>query len=183
MGKVHAAIEGHVREFIEAQRMFFVGSAPLDRGGHVNVSPKGGDSFRILGPATVAYLDYTGSGVETIAHLRENCRIVLMFCAFEGPPNIIRLHGRGEVIEPHEAEFATLLGLFDPDPGVRAIIRIHVDRVSSSCGYSVPRCRYEGERTQLAEWASRKGEDGLKQYRAEKNSKSIDGLAALLDEN
>jgi Pyridoxamine 5'-phosphate oxidase len=179
MGKVHEAIEGHIREFIEAQRMFFVGSAPLDRDGHVNVSPKGRDSFRILGPATVAYIDYTGSGVETIAHLRENRRIVVMFCAFEGAPNIVRLHGRGEVVEPHEAEFPTLLELFDPDPGVRAIIRIHVDRVSSSCGFAVPKCRYEGERTQLAEWASRKGEGGLKQYRAEKNAKSIDGLAAL----
>jgi predicted pyridoxine 5'-phosphate oxidase superfamily flavin-nucleotide-binding protein len=183
MGKVHTAIDGHIREFIEAQHMFFVGSAPLDRDGHVNVSPKGRASFRILGPATVAYIDYTGSGVETIAHLRENRRIVVMFCAFEGPPNIVRLHGRGEVIEPHKAEFPVLLGLFDPDPGVRAIIRIHVDRVSSSCGFAVPRCRYEGERTQLAEWASRKGKDGLKQYRAEKNARSIDGLAGLLDEN
>jgi hypothetical protein len=182
VGKLHAAIDGHLREFIEAQRMFFVGSAPLDRDGHVNVSPKGGDSFRILGPATVAYIDYTGSGVETIAHLRENRRIVVMFCAFEGPPNVVRLHGRGEVIEPHEAEFPALLRLFNPDPGVRAIIRIDVDRVSSSCGYAVPRCRYEGQRTQLAEWASHKGEDGLKKYRAEKNATSIDGLPALPDE-
>jgi len=181
MGKLHAAIDGRIRKFIEEQRMFFVGSAPLDRDGHVNVSPKGGDSFRILGPATVAYLDYTGSGVETIAHLRENRRIIIMFCAFEGPPNVVRLHGRGEVIEPHEAEFPALLGLFNSDPGVRAIIRIDVDRVSSSCGYAVPRCRFEGQRTQLAEWASRKGEDELKKYREEKNATSIDGLPALLD--
>jgi hypothetical protein len=181
MGKVHTAIDGHIREFIEAQRIFFVGSAPLDRNGHVNVSPKGRDSFRILGPATVAYIDSTGSGAETIAHLRENRRIVVMFCALEGPPNIVRLHGSGEVIEPHEAEFPALLGLFKPDPGVRAIIRIDVDRVSSSCGFAVPRCRYEGERAQLAEWASRKGDDGLKKYRAEKNARSIDGLPALLE--
>src|SRR5215475_13078503 len=124
MGKVHAAIDGHIREFIEAQRVFFVGSAPLDHAGHVNVSPKGGDSFRILGPATVAYLDYTGSDVETIAHLRENRRIIIMFCAFEEPPNVVRLHGKDEVIEPHKAEFPALLKLFNSDPNVRAIIRI-----------------------------------------------------------
>jgi hypothetical protein len=179
MGQVHAAIDGHVREFIEAQRVFFVGSAPLDSNGHVNVSPKGGDSFRILGPATVAYFDYTGSGVETIAHLRENRRIVVMFCAFAGPPNIIRLHGRGKVVEPQDADFPALFALFTPDPGVRAIIRIDVDRISSSCGFAVPQCRYERERTQLAEWASRKSEDALKKYRAEKNTTSIDGLPAL----
>jgi len=179
MGDVHTAIDARTREFIEAQHMFFVGTAPLDRDGHVNVSPKGGDSFRILGPATVAYLDYTGSGVETIAHLRENRRIVVMFCAFEGPPNIVRLHGRGEVIAPQDADFPALLGLFSPDPGVRSIIRIHLDRISSSCGYAVPRFRYEGERKQLAEWASRKGEDGLNKYRAQKNSTSIDGMPGL----
>ncbi len=179
MGKVHAAIEGHIREFIEAQRMFFVGSAPLDCDGHVNVSPKGGDSFRILGPSSVAYIDYTGSGVETIAHLRENRRIVLMFCAFEGPPNIVRLHGRGEVVEPQDADFETLVGLFNPDPGVRAIIRVDVERVSSSCGYAVPQYRYDSQRRQLAAWADRKGEEGLTKYRIEKNAASIDGLRAL----
>jgi hypothetical protein len=135
MGQVHAAIDGHIREFIEAQRIFFVGSAPLDRDGQINVSPKGGDSFRILGPASVAHIDYTGSGVETIAHLRENSRIVVMFCAFDGLPNIVRLHGRGEVIEPQDADSPTLLELFKPDPRVRAI-RINVDRVNSSCGYT-----------------------------------------------
>jgi hypothetical protein len=179
MGDLHAAIDGRVREFIQAQRVFFVGSAPLDRDGHVNVSPKGGDSFRILGPSTVAYIDYTGSGVETIAHLRENRRIVVMFCALEGPPNIIRLHGRGTVIEPDDDDFAVLVRLFEPNPGVRAIIRIDVDRISDSCGYAVPQYRYEGQRTQLAQWASRKGEDGLRKYRLEKNARSIDGLPAL----
>jgi Pyridoxamine 5'-phosphate oxidase len=179
MGKVHAAIEGHIRQFIEAQRMFFVGSAPLDTDGHVNVSPKGGDSFRILGPSSVAYVDYTGSGVETIAHLRENCRIVIMFCAFEGPPNIVRLHGRGEVVEPQDPDFEKLVELFNADPGVRAVIRVDVDRVSSSCGYAVPQYRYDSQRRQLAAWADRKGDDGLKQYRVEKNATSIDGLPAL----
>jgi hypothetical protein len=179
MGKVHAAIEGHIREFIEAQRMFFVGSAPLDSDGHVNVSPKGGDSFRILGPSSVAYIDYTGSGIETIAHVRENRRIVMMFCAFDGPPNIVRLHGRGEVVEPQDPGFEELAGLFDPDPGVRAIIRVDVDRVSSSCGYAVPQYRYDSQRRQLALWADRKGEEGLKKYREEKNATSIDGLPAL----
>jgi hypothetical protein len=179
MGKTHAAIDETIREFIQAQRMFFVGSAPADWSAHVNVSPKGGDSFRVLGPTTVAYVDYTGSGVETIAHLRENNRIVIMFCAFEGPPNVVRLHGKGDVIEPRDADFGALIGLFPPAPGVRAIIRIEVDRVSSSCGYAVPLYRFEAQRTQLTAWADRKGEEGLAKYRADKNATSIDGLPAL----
>jgi pyridoxamine 5'-phosphate oxidase-like protein len=179
MAKVHAAIDGAIREFLQAQRMFFVGSAPADCRGHVNVSPKGGDSFRILGPTTVAYVDYTGSGVETIAHLRENGRIVIMFCAFDGPPNVVRLHGTGDVIELGDADFGALIGLFPPYPGVRAIIRIEVDRVSSSCGYAVPLYGFEAQRTQLAAWADRKGEEGLAKYRADKNATSIDGLPGL----
>ena len=112
MGKIRSMIDDEARKFIEAQHVFFVASAPLDAGGHVNLSPKGLDTFRILRPTTVAYVDFNGSGVETIAHLKENGRIVLMFCAFQGPPNIFRLYGHGRVIEPHEAEFAALANPF-----------------------------------------------------------------------
>jgi len=179
MGNVHPAIEGTIKEFIEAQHIFFVGTAPLNHDGHVNVSPKGGDSFRVLSPDVVAYLDYVGSGVETIAHLRENRRIVIMFCAFVGAPQIIRLHGKGQVIEPQNEQFPILLRLFTPAPGVRAIIRIEVKRISSSCGFAVPQYSYKGQRNQLAAWAARKGEKGLKEYCAQQNSSSIDGLPAL----
>jgi hypothetical protein len=179
MGKTYPEIDERIRAFIAAQHCFFVASAPSGPGGHVNCSPKGLDTFRVLGPTTVAYLDYTGSGVETIAHLRENRRIVVMFCAFDGPPNIVRLHGLGEVIEPTDVAFGALLARFEPGPGLRAIIRIEVTRISDSCGYGVPLLRHEGERSQLEAWADRKGADGLSAYRREKNAASIDGLPGL----
>src|SRR5215472_1829404 len=151
MGKVHAAIDGTISEFIQAQRMFFVGSAPADGDGHVNVSPKGGDSFRILGPTTVAYVDYFGSGVETVAHLRENGRIVIMFCAFDGPPKIVRLHGRGRVVLPTQPEFAELRSQFAKERthAQRAVIVVDVHRVADSCGYSVPRMTFVEDRNIL----------------------------------
>jgi hypothetical protein len=179
MGKIYAEIDERLRTFIAAQHLFFVASAPAGPGGHVNCSPKGLDTFRVLGPTTVACLDYTGSGVETVAHVRENGRIVVMFCAFEGPPNIVRLHGRGEVVEPGDAEFGALRAHFEPGPGLRAIVRIEVTRISDSCGYGVPLLRHDGERPQLAAWAERKGDDGLAAYRREKNAASIDGLPGL----
>src|SRR5579862_6649806 len=126
MGKNHSAIDDSIRKFIEAQPVFFVGSAPLDAGGHVNVSPKGLDTLRVLGPATVAYLDLTGSGIETVSHLKENGRIVLMFCAFQGAPKIVRLHGRGTVIEPGHAKFAELAARFPEHEGARSIILVEV---------------------------------------------------------
>jgi hypothetical protein len=158
--------------------MFFVASAPLDPAGHVNLSPKGLDTFRILDPGTVAYLDLTGSGIETVAHLKENGRIVIMFCAFQGPPNILRLHGRGRVVEA-DAEFDALRALFPEFEGVRSVIVVEITRVSDSCGFAVPLLRYEGEREQLQAWAKKKGAEGLKDYRAAKNSQSIDGLRGL----
>jgi hypothetical protein len=145
----------------------------------VNCSPKGLDSLRVVGPRTIAYLDYAGSGAETIAHVRENGRIVIMLCAFEGPPKIVRLHGRGEVLEPWDGEFASLLALFDPGPGVRAIVRIDVDRISDSCGFGLPILRFEKERAQLSLWAEKKGEAGLASYKRQKNAISIDGIPAL----
>jgi hypothetical protein len=167
------------RKFIEAQKIFFVASAPLDAGGHVNLSPKGLDTFRILGPTTVAYLDFNGSGVETIAHLNENGRVVLMFCAFQGPPDIWRLYGQGRVVEAHEAEFAELAAHFADCENARSVIVVEITRVQDSCGYGVPLFKYEGERTQLRAWARNRGAEGLKEYRAVKNRRSIDGLAGV----
>jgi hypothetical protein len=179
MGKTFDAIEESLASFLNAQRMFFIGSAPSGDGGHVNVSPKGHDTFRILDPHTVAYLDLTGSGVETIAHLRDNGRITFLFCAFEGPPKLVRLYGRGEAVLPEDAEFAALAAGFPAFPGIRSIIRVRLERIADSCGYSVPRYAYQGERKQLTDWAERKGADGLVTYRREKNARSIDGLPGL----
>lgn len=176
MGKQYPAIDDSVRKFIEAQSVFFVGSAPLDAQGHINLSPKGLDTLRILGPKTVAYLDLTGSGIETVAHLKENGRIVLMFCAFQGPPKIIRLHGLGRVVEPHQPEFVSLQGHFPAQDGARAIIVIEVSRISDSCGYGVPLLKKEGERPQLTAWARSRGPGGLAAYQQENNRQSIDGL-------
>jgi hypothetical protein len=179
MGKVHEQIDETLGEFIRAQQMFFVATGPLSASGHLNLSPKGLDTLRILDPHTLAYLDYVGSGAETIAHLRENGRIVVMLCAFQGPPRIVRLHGRGEVLEPQNHEFDRLRGLFPAEPPARAIVRISITRIADSCGFGVPRYSFEGHRTQLPDWASRKGAQGLLQYQQKKNRSSIDGLPAL----
>ncbi len=179
MGRIRSAIDDAAKKFIEAQHVFFVASAPLDPNGHINLSPKGLDSFRILGPSTVAYLDLTGSGIETVAHIKENSRIVLMFCAFNGPPNILRLHGRGRVIEPKDADFEALAGHFPCSDSTRSIIVVEVTRVADTCGYGVPLMKYEGNRPQLRDWAQRKGPAGLEQYRKEKNIQSIDALPGL----
>src|SRR5579862_5529355 len=161
MDEVCPVIDDDARRFIEAQHMFFVATAPLDPDGHVNLSPKGLDTFRILDRGRVAYLDFNGSGVETISHLRENGRIVLMFCSFQGPPKIFRLHGHGRVVEPNEAEFESLKANFQNHDAVRSIIVIELNRVADSCGYGVPLFNYEGERKQLIAWAHTKGPEGL----------------------
>lgn len=179
MGKIRSEIDEAARKFIQAQKIFFVASAPLAASGHVNVSPKGLDTFRILGLTTVAYLDFNGSGVETIAHLKENGRIVLMFCAFQGPPDILRLYGEGRAVEAHEPEFAALSASFSDYENARSIVVVEVTRVQDSCGYGVPLFAYEGERTQLQAWAQKRGAEGLKTYRQEKNRKSIDGLPGI----
>jgi len=179
MGQTYDAIDQRLAAFIEAQHVFFVATAPAGAGGHVNLSPKGLDSFRILDPHTVAYLDLTGSGVETIAHLRENGRITIMFCAFEGPPKIVRLYGHGSVLRAGEAAFDELATRFPDHPGKRAVIRVAVERVADSCGYAVPRYRYDGERAQLLDWAERKGPDELERYRREKNARSLDRLTGI----
>jgi hypothetical protein len=178
MGRVDDAISDELAAFIAAQPVFFVATAPAD-GGHVNLSPKGLDTFAVLDANTVAYLDLTGSGVETIAHLRDNGRITIMFCAFDGKPNIVRLYGHGEVLPIGMPAADALLPCFGTYPGARSVIRVRVDRVSTSCGYGVPRFTYQGERDQLTKWAERRGPDGLVEYRDEKNATSIDGLPGL----
>jgi hypothetical protein len=179
MGKTFERIDDALSEFIQAQHVFFVATAPLSGEGHVNLSPKGLDSLRVLGPHTLAYLDYVGSGAETIAHLRENGRIVLMVCAFRGFPRIVRLHGRGQVFEPQDPDFARLRGLFPPQPAGRTIVQIAIQRISDSCGFGVPVYAFEKNRSQLADWLERKGEEALVEYQKDKNRASIDGLPAL----
>lgn len=177
--KLHPEITPKLAEWIARQKLFFVGTAPLAADGHVNLSPKGGDSFRILGPLEVAYLDYTGSGAETIAHLRENGRMVIMFCAFEGRPQILRLHGRGQARLAGSTEYAALARHFPDTPGARAIVHLSVRRVADSCGYSVPNFEYKGDRNVLDSWAEKKGRDGIRAYQQEKNLRSIDGLPSV----
>jgi hypothetical protein len=179
MGQVFAEITPALQKWIAAQHVFFVGTAPLAAGGHVNCSPKGRDAFRVLGPRQVGYLDLTGSGAETIAHLRENGRIVFMFCAFEGPPRIVRLHGQGRVVTPQSPDWAALGLHFPSDPAQRSIVVAEVARISDSCGYGVPNLAFQSERDTMRRWAETKGYDQLPAYRRQKNLQSIDGLPAL----
>jgi hypothetical protein len=183
MGKVLDALDEKLTEVVLGQPVFFVATAPAGPDGHVNVSPKGtSGTFAVLDPRTVAYLDLTGSGIETIAHLRDNGRITLMFCTFAGPPLIVRLYGRGEVVVPADHRFPALLTAFPEQadaPGIRSVIRVDVERVSTSCGYSVPLMDYQGDRRVLRQWAERKGPDGIEAYRGDRNVESIDGLPGL----
>ena len=177
MAEVHPDIDASCRRFIARQRIFFAASAAP--GARVNFSPRGTDALAILDERTVAFLDKTGSGNETAAHLKADGRLTLMFCAFEGPPNILRLYGRGEVLRRGSQAYVDLLaGAFaGAEPlGARQIVRLHVDRVQTSCGYGAPLFEYRGERPSLDNWARAKGEDGLEAYRREKNAVSIDGL-------
>ena len=180
MGKTFERIDTSIRAWMGHQKMFFVATAPRSDSGRVNVSPKGHDALRIVDDTTLAYLDFGGSGVETIAHIRENGRIVIMMCAFEGPPKIYRFYGTGEVVTPLDSEFEELAKLFDvPGVGIRAIIRIRVDRISDSCGYGVPFYEFKDNRTSSQNWAAKKSTDALRDYQVEKNLTSIDGIAGL----
>ena len=182
MSKVHEAIDDRMADFLAAQPVFFVATAPLSANGHVNVSPKGmTGTFAVLGPLQVAYLDYTGSGAETIAHLRENGRIVLMFCAFDGPPNIVRLHGRGRVVLAGQPEFTTLRHHFpkERELGQRSIVVVDVDRVSDSCGFAVPAMTLQADRDLLDQHAERRDADYFDTYWRTRNASSIDGLDAV----
>lgn len=179
MGKTYDIITSEIADWLKKQRMFFVATAPLSKDGSINCSPKGIDTFRILGPREVAYLDLTGSGIETVSHLRENGRIVFLFCAFEGPAKIIRLHGNAESIPTGSARFQALAESFPSHPGARAIIRADLTRISDSCGFGVPLYDYRGERDTLLNFAHTKGPEGLETYRRKANAKSIDGLPGL----
>jgi hypothetical protein len=180
MGKVLECITPELQAFIEAQPLFFVGSAPLSAEGHVNLSPKGLDSFRVLSPTSVAYLDLTGSGNETSAHLTENGRITLMFCAFGGAPRILRLYGHGTLVFPDSRSWPQLAALFPNFPGIRQIVTADIHRVQTSCGFGVPLMRAVKQRDTLLRWAEGKG-DELPAYRSKKNAASIDGLPAPLE--
>ena len=182
MGKIYQTIDQQLTDWLRKQHLFFVATAPSGSGGSINCSPKGGDTFRVLGGSDVAYQDLTGSGVETVAHLRDNGRIVLMFCAFEGPPRIVRLHGRGTAIHRDEAEFAALARHFPAHIGTRSIIRVRLHRISDSCGFAVPTFEFTGNRDTLDRWSENKGEEQLQQYREANNALSIDGLPGLRDD-
>jgi hypothetical protein len=180
VSKVHECITPKLRTWIEAQHLFFVATAPLDPAGHVNLSPRGTPgTFAVIDEHTVGWLDLTGSGAETIAHLRENGRIVVMFCGFDGPPQIVRLHGRGRIVLRSDEEWNALSANFVPKRGERAIIIVDVTRVSDSCGFSIPRFEFVDDRDLLDQWADNRGDEGLVEYRANRNAESIDGLPAF----
>lgn len=182
MGQVFAEIDGKLRGWIDRQSVFFVGTAPSGADGSINVSPKGmAGTFAVLGPTRVGYLDYTGSGAETIAHLRDNGRIVVMFCAFDGPPRIVRLHGRGRAVLATESEFASLRGHFGKSRtnGQRSIIVVELTRIADSCGWSVPLLDYRADRDILDRAQERHADEHFREYWVEKNQVSIDGLPAL----
>ena len=179
VSKQYENIDTELAAWIARQRVFFVATAPLSGDGCINNSPKGGDSFRVLGPLEVVYQDYTGSGVETAAHLRENRRIVIMFCAFEGSPKILRLHGHGTVVTPADSKFAELASVFPANAGTRAFVHVAVTRVADSCGWAVPIYEYRNPRDTLDKWAADKGPEKLDAYRASENQYSIDRLPAF----
>jgi hypothetical protein len=179
MGKIYDSLTPDLQSWLAAQKMFFVASAPLAGDGLVNCSPKGTDSFRVLGPRQVAFHDLTGSGIETVAHLKENGRIVLMFCSFDDAPKIVRLHGHGRVVERDDPEFSELAAHFPAHPGSRTMIVVDVRRISDSCGFGVPLYQFVRERDTLARSCDQKGPEKLATYRSEKNHASLDGLTGL----
>ena len=171
MGKTYDRLDERLQGWIADQRMFSVATAPSVPGGHVNVSPKGhADTFTILDGRTAASLDLTGSGSETVGHLRDNGRITLMFCAFSGPPRILRLHGQGRVVVPGDERWARLAGRFPARRGVRAVVAVEVERIADSCGYAVPLYDYAGERDLLDQWTARKDDAALAAYGTQRNT-------------
>jgi hypothetical protein len=179
VGRTYDGIDDDLAAWLHEQPMWFVGTAPLAGDGHINVSPRGHDTFSVLGPRQVAWVDYTGSGIETVAHLRENGRICLMFCSFDSRPRIVRLHGRGMVAMPGDPAYDDVVSRHPPHPSTRAVIVVDVERVSDSCGFGVPVMELAGERDLLRRGAERRGPEGLAEYRATKNAASIDGLPGL----
>ena len=180
MGRFFHTIDDKLKTFIEHQKMFFVSTAPLSADGHINLSPKGMDSFRVLSPTRVAYMDIVGSGNETSAHTLENGRITFMFCAFQGPPNILRLYGKGFTVLPGDDQWPDLAHHFTMHLATRQIIVADIHKVQTSCGFSVPLYHYLGERDHADKWAESKGAEGLEKYKMEKNQASMDGLPTAL---
>ena len=181
MAKFYPSITTRLQKFIEQQKIFFVATAPSN--GRVNISPKGMDSFRVVGPNRVLWLNVTGSGNETAAHLLENNRITILFCAFEGSPNILRLYGKGKEIKPKDVNWEEVSSLFPELPGTRQIYDIEIENAQTSCGMSIPFYEYQGERNQLNDWATEKGKEGIKVYWKEKNQVSIDGFPTKILNN
>ncbi len=179
MGKEYQEIDASIRRWLDRQRLFFVATAPRAGDGLINCSPKGMDALRVLDSHTLVYGDVGGSGIETVAHLRDNGRIVIMLCAFDGPPKIFRFYGTGTVLEPSDAGFDELSALFGQLPTIRNLIRIDVSVIRDSCGYGVPRYSYEGERDSLTNWVENKTDEELVQYRRDNNLQSLDGLPGL----
>jgi hypothetical protein len=173
MGKKLAKITEPLKNFIQQQKIFFVGTADYD--GRINISPKGMDTLRVLGTNRVVWLNLTGSGNETAAHLQRNDRMTIMFCAFDGNPLILRLYGRANVYHPRDNHWESLIRLFPRLIGARQVMDLAVDLVQTSCGMAVPHLQFKAERNQLSNWAERKGEDGIKAYWKEKNQISLDG--------
>ncbi len=180
MGKVFDHIPEAQIKFIQEQKMFFVATAPIHQDFHINVSPKGLDTFCVIHKNLVGYIDFVGSGNETSAHLLENGRITCMFCSFDKSPMILRLYGQGKVVLPHTEEWQTYAQHFKDYPHARQIILIDVNRVQTSCGYGIPIFEFKQDRTTLIDWAEKKGDLGLANYKEEKNSVSIDGLKTHL---
>lgn len=178
MAKFYTEIPPSLQDFIKDQKIFFTSTAP--RQGRINLSPKGINTFRCIDSKTVAYLDLTGSGNETSAHLIENGRMTIMFCSFSEQPLILRLYGQGRVVRPKDQEWERFSPLFDSLPGERQIIVLEIDSVQTSCGFGVPIYEFQQERDTLLEWATKKGEEGIQEYWAQKNQKSIDGLPTKL---
>lgn len=179
MGKDYTEIDERIQAWIARQQVFFVATAPMAADGLLNCSPKGLDCLRVLGPTTVAYVDTGGSGIETVAHLRENGRIVLMMCAFEGPPGIFRFYGTGRAVEPGHPDFEALLAQFPPLPAARNIVVVEVDRIRDSCGYGVPLYQFQKHRDSLPNYFSNQNQEDILAYRRDRNSKSLDGLPGL----
>lgn len=180
--KVYDKLDDRIIGFIEKQKMFFVASAPLSGDGHINLSPKGYDAFKVIDDTTVAWLDLGGSGIETQAHVQENGRITIMFCAFEGPANILRLFGTGEVVNPHHAEWDEMLSLFPGFERARGVFKVKLNRIQDSCGWGVPFYEFKGERDQLTRYVDNKSTEEWVESRYQKNAESIDGLTGLVRE-
>ena len=174
MSKFYTKLTSRVQKFMKAQKMFFVATAP--KNGRINLSPKGMDSIRVINENRILWLNLTGSGNETAAHILENNRITLMFCAFEGNPNILRIYGKGKAIHPKDTEWKDAIKLFPEIPGARQIFDITVESAQDSCGMSIPFYEYKGERNQLNDWATEQGQEKIEQYWEDKNQTSIDGL-------